>query len=101
MRLCDVVITCLPSPAASDAVMQEMLPEVRPGKIWMEMSTTDAAEVQRLGALVIAVTRLAFDRLVIPRADLNRLIVEDRNVAAGLVEMASATAIAAVFAILL
>ncbi|MBE1290996.1 MAG: NAD(P)-dependent oxidoreductase [Shimia sp.] len=54
MRLCDAVITCLPSPAASDAVMQEMLPEVAEGKIWMEMSTTDEAEVKRLGALVIA-----------------------------------------------
>ncbi len=53
MRTCDAVITCLPSPAASDAVMQEMLPEVGPGKIWMEMSTTDEAEVKRLGALVI------------------------------------------------
>lgn len=53
MRECDAVITCLPSPAASDAVMQEMLPEVTPGKIWMEMSTTDEAEVKRLGALVI------------------------------------------------
>ena len=53
MRDCDAVITCLPSPAASDAVMQEMLPEIGPGKIWMEMSTTDEAEVKRLGAMVI------------------------------------------------
>ena len=53
MRDCDAVITCLPSPAASDAVMQEMLPEVGPEKIWMEMSTTDATEVKRLGAEVI------------------------------------------------
>ncbi|MBT2130362.1 NAD(P)-dependent oxidoreductase [Aliiroseovarius lamellibrachiae] len=53
MRDCDAVITCLPSPAASDAVMQQMLPEVTDGKIWMEMSTTDAAEVKRLGAQVI------------------------------------------------
>lgn len=53
MRICDAVITCLPSPAASDAVMQEMLPEVTKGKIWMEMSTTDEAEAKRLGALVI------------------------------------------------
>lgn len=52
MRKCDAVITCLPSPAASDAVMQLMLPEVTTGKIWMEMSTTDEAEVKRLGALV-------------------------------------------------
>lgn len=54
MRSCDAVITCLPSPAASDAVLQEMLPEVRAGKIWMEMSTTDEAEVKRLGGEVIA-----------------------------------------------
>lgn len=54
MDSCDAVITCLPSPAASDAVMQEMLPKVRNGKIWMEMSTTDEAEVKRLGAMVIA-----------------------------------------------
>lgn len=53
MRDCDAVITCLPSPAASDAVMQEMLPEVTAGKIWMEMSTTDEAEAKRLGAMVI------------------------------------------------
>ncbi len=53
MRDCDAVITCLPSPAASDAVMQEMLSEVGPGKIWMEMSTTDEAEAKRLGALVL------------------------------------------------
>ena len=52
MRNCDVVITCLPNPAASDAVMQQMLPEIRPGSIWMEMSTTDADEVRRLGELV-------------------------------------------------
>ena len=54
MRECDAVITCLPSPAASDAVMRDMLPEVRAGKLWMEMSTTDEVEVKRLGALVIA-----------------------------------------------
>lgn len=61
MRDCDAVITCLPSPAASDAVMQEMLPEVTEGKIWMEMSTTDEAEVKRLGALVIAAGGAAVD----------------------------------------
>ena len=53
MRACDVVITCLPSPTASDAVMRDMLPEVTTGKVWMEMSTTDEAEVRRLGAEVI------------------------------------------------
>lgn len=53
MRDCDVVITCLPSPAASDAAMQDMLPEVKAGKVWLEMSTTDEAEVRRLGEQVI------------------------------------------------
>ncbi len=52
MRGCDVVITCLPSPAASAVVMDAMLPEVGPGKIWLEMSTTDDAEIRRLAALV-------------------------------------------------
>ncbi|MCA0869623.1 NAD(P)-dependent oxidoreductase [Seohaeicola saemankumensis] len=54
MQDCDVVITCLPSPAASADVMDQMLPKVTAGKIWMEMSTTDEAEVKRLGAEVIA-----------------------------------------------
>ena len=61
MRDNDAVITCLPSPAASDAVMADMLPEVVPGKIWMEMSTTDEAEVKRLGGLVIAKGGAAVD----------------------------------------
>nr|WP_281276230.1 NAD(P)-dependent oxidoreductase [Aliishimia ponticola] len=52
MRDSDVVITCLPSPAASAAVMDEMLAEIGPGKTWMEMSTTDDAEIRRLAALV-------------------------------------------------
>ena len=54
MRDCDTVITCLPSPAASEAVLQEMLPEIGPGKTWLEMSTTQADAVRRLGALVEA-----------------------------------------------
>jgi len=52
---CDVVITCLPSPAASAAVMESedgILAGISKGKIWAEMSTTDEAEVKRLGALV-------------------------------------------------
>ncbi|MDW3182160.1 NAD(P)-dependent oxidoreductase [Roseobacter sp.] len=61
MQDCDAVITCLPSPAASAAVLDEMLPHVAPGKIWMEMSTTDAAEVKRLGALVVAKGGAAVD----------------------------------------
>ncbi len=61
MQVCDAVITCLPSPAASDAVVQEMLPYVEPGKIWMEMSTTDAEEVKRLSEMVIAAGGEAVD----------------------------------------
>lgn len=61
MQSCDAVITCLPSPAASDAVMQDMLPHMGPGKIWMEMSTTDEAEVKRLGEQVIAKGGAAVD----------------------------------------
>jgi 3-hydroxyisobutyrate dehydrogenase len=34
--------------------MDRMLPEVVPGKIWLEMSTNDEAEIRRLGAEVIA-----------------------------------------------
>lgn len=55
---CDLIITCLPSPAASAEVMEAedgVLAGLGPGKIWAEMSTTDEAEVTRLGAKVIAV----------------------------------------------
>jgi 3-hydroxyisobutyrate dehydrogenase len=52
---CDVIITCLPSPAVSAEVMEEergVLAGLGPGKIWLEMSSTDADEIRRLGALV-------------------------------------------------
>ncbi len=64
MQACDIVITCLPSPAASAAVMEGedgLLGAVKPGKIWLEMSTTDEAEIKRLGALVIAKGGAAVD----------------------------------------
>lgn len=54
-QTCDAVITCLPSPAASAAVMEAddgLLKGLSEGKIWLEMSTTDEAEVKRLGAMV-------------------------------------------------
>ncbi len=54
---CDLVITCLPSPQASAAVMEAedgLLAGFGQGKIWAEMSTTDEAEVKRLGEKVIA-----------------------------------------------
>ncbi len=64
MAECDAVITCLPSPAASAAVMEGedgLLTTLTTGKIWMEMSTTDEAEVKRLGALVEAKGGAAVD----------------------------------------
>ena len=57
MAACDTVITCLPSPAASAATMEGehgLLTTITPGKIWLEMSTTDADEIKRLAALVEA-----------------------------------------------
>ena len=51
----DLVITCLPSPAASATVMEAedgILAGLSAGKVWAEMSTTDEAEVKRLGAKV-------------------------------------------------
>ncbi|MGB5708955.1 MAG: NAD(P)-dependent oxidoreductase [Arenicellales bacterium] len=48
----DVLITCLPNPAASATVLEAedgVLSGIGPGKIWAEMSTTDEAEVLRLG----------------------------------------------------
>ena len=57
MQGADAVITCLPSPAASAAVLEAgdgLLSAMGAGKIWMEMSTTDEAEVRRLGEKVSA-----------------------------------------------
>lgn len=54
---CDVIITCLPSPTVSAEVMEEdqgVLAGIGPGKIWLEMSSTDADEICRLGAMVEA-----------------------------------------------
>ena len=53
----DVVITCLPSPAASAAVLEAedgVLVGLSAGKVWAEMSTTDRDEVTRLGEKVKA-----------------------------------------------
>ncbi len=54
---CDLVITCLPSPAICAQVMEAadgILAGLSPGKFWLEMSTTDEAEVKRLAASVEA-----------------------------------------------
>ena len=60
----DIIITCLPSPAASAAVAEGddgFLPVLRPGQVWLEMSTTDHNEVLRLGALVEAKGAMIMD----------------------------------------
>ena len=58
---CDMIITCLPSPAACAEVMEgengilkALKAGLANGKVWAEMSTTDAAEMERLSKLVIA-----------------------------------------------
>ena len=54
---CDLIITCLPNPVASAAVMEAddgILAGLKAGSYWLEMSTTDSAEIRRLGALVSA-----------------------------------------------
>jgi 3-hydroxyisobutyrate dehydrogenase len=56
-RVEDVIITCLPSPAASAAVIEGpggVLTTLTPGTIWMEMSTTDSHEIVRLAEKVVA-----------------------------------------------
>jgi 3-hydroxyisobutyrate dehydrogenase-like beta-hydroxyacid dehydrogenase len=60
----DLVITCLPSPAACQEVMEGangVLAGLTPGKIWLEMSTTDQAEVTRLAFIVEARGGFAMD----------------------------------------
>ena len=61
---CDMIITCLPSPAACSAVMEAedgILAGLGAGKIWAEMSTTDESEVKRMAALVLAKGAWAID----------------------------------------
>jgi len=56
-RAADLIITCLPSPAVVSHVMEAgdgVIAGLAPGKIWLEMSTTDEAELRRLAALVEA-----------------------------------------------
>ena len=60
----DVLITCLPSPAISAAVMEAedgVLAGLGKEKIWAEMSTTDKDEVLRLGEKVRALGAEAVD----------------------------------------
>lgn len=47
----DHVFTCLPSPAVSEAVLAEVLTELKPGASWIENSTLGRDDIQRLGGL--------------------------------------------------
>ena len=61
---CDILITCLPSPAVSAAVMEAedgLLAGFSAGKIWAEMSTTDETEIHRLAEKVTALGGAAVD----------------------------------------
>ncbi len=54
---CDMIITCLPNPAACSTVMEAndgILAGLSSGTIWAEMSTTDETEVRRIAELVKA-----------------------------------------------
>ena len=63
-RNSDLIITCLPSPEISASVMEDadgILAGIQPDSIWLEMSTTDEAEVKRLAAAVEARGALPMD----------------------------------------
>jgi len=47
----DHVITCLPSPAVSEKVLRAILPHMRPGASWVEMSTLGRDEVLALASV--------------------------------------------------
>ncbi|MGB4826285.1 MAG: NAD(P)-dependent oxidoreductase [Paracoccaceae bacterium] len=47
----DHVFTCLPHPAASEAVLAELLTELKPGATWIENSTLGRDDVLRLAGL--------------------------------------------------
>ncbi|WP_069383233.1 NAD(P)-dependent oxidoreductase [Halomonas caseinilytica] len=60
----DMVITCLPSPAACSAVMEAedgIIAGLSEGKVWLEMSTTDDAELVRIAEKVQATGALAME----------------------------------------
>ena len=46
----EAVITCLPSPAATQAVTTELFPHLAPGSTWIDMSTNDPSCVCELAA---------------------------------------------------
>ena len=60
----ELIITCLPSPDICAEVMegdQGVLKGLSENKIWLEMSTTDEAEVKRIGQKVISKKAIPLD----------------------------------------
>ena len=60
----DLIITCLPSPEICAEVMEGqngILEGLSENKIWLEMSTTDEAEVKRIGRKVIEKKAIPLD----------------------------------------
>ena len=60
----DLIITCLPSPKICADVMEGkdgILEGLSENKIWLEMSTTDEAEVKRIGQKVIEKKAIPLD----------------------------------------
>ena len=60
----DLIITCLPSPEICSEVMEGsdgILNGLSENKIWLEMSTTDEAEVKRLGQKLIEKKAIPLD----------------------------------------
>ena len=60
----DLIITCLPSPKICSDVMEGeygVLNGLSQNKIWLEMSTTDEAEIKRIGKKVIAKKAVPLD----------------------------------------
>lgn len=71
----DMVITCLPSPAACSAVMEDedgIIAGLSEGKVWLEMSTTDDAELVRIAEKVQATGALAMETPVSGRLSPSR-----------------------------
>ncbi len=60
----DLIITCLPSPEICAKVMEGqngILEGISVNKIWLEMSTTDEAEVKRIGKKIIEKKAIPLD----------------------------------------
>ena len=60
----DLIITCLPSPKICAEVMEAddgVINGLSENKIWLEMSTTDGAEIKRIGKKIIAKKAIPLD----------------------------------------